>query len=99
MKQNHLLISLIILSALALAACSSLQADPTPLPDEVDWPTAVEILNSGEVEQVVQLHNLTVTFLLKDGQEVKTVEPFIDEVFKEVERCGAACSNIILATE
>jgi hypothetical protein len=84
-----------------LAACSAgiPQNTPTPLPDEVDWPTAVELLRSGEVEQVFQLHNLTVTLIFKDGQQVKTVEPTIDAIFKEVQNCGNPCSNIALATE
>ncbi len=95
------IIWIVILVSALLAACSasSQENTPTPLPDEVDWPTAVEILHSGEVEQVFQLHNLTVTLVLKDGQEVKTVEPTIDAIFQEVESCGAPCSNIILATE
>lgn len=98
MKKTFLVLSLV---ALLLAACSAGSAGETPtkLPDTVDWPTAVSLLQSGQVEQVVQLHNLTVTLTLKDGQQVKTVEPVIDAIFDEIQACGAPCSNIILATE
>jgi len=91
---------LLLLVSVLLAACGAgTQNLPTQLPEEVDWLTAIELLNTGEVEQVFQLHNLTVTLIFKDGQQVKTVEPTIDAIFTEVQRCGAPCSNIILATE
>ena len=92
---------IVLLVSVLLAACGAgnQQNIPTPLTEEVDWPTAVELLNTGEVDQVVQLHNLSVTLIFKDGQQVKTVEPTIDEIFKEVELCGAPCSNLVLATE
>ena len=83
-----------------LAACSTApQNTPTPLPEKVDWPTAVELLRTGKVEQVFQQHNLTVTLIFKDGQQVTTIEPTIDAIFKEVQSCGAPCSRIVLATE
>ncbi len=85
-----------LLAVLLLAACS---APPTPYPEEVDWQTAVEILNSGNVEMVVQLHSLDVTLTMKDGSEIHTVEPTIDAIFAEIEKCGDPCSDIALATE
>ncbi len=66
---------------------------------KVDWDTAVEILNTGQVTQVTQLHNLQVTLTLEDGTQIETVEPFIDEIFNEVQLCGNPCSQIVLATE
>jgi hypothetical protein len=92
---------ILLLISIFLTACGAgnQQGNPTNLPDEVDWTTAVQILNTGDVEQVFQLHNLTVTLIMKDGQEVKTVEPVIDAIFDEVQNCGAPCSDIILATE
>jgi len=90
-----------LLVSIFLTACSAgtQPSTPTPLPEEVDWPTAVNLLRTGEVEQVFQLHNLTVTLYFKDGQQVKTIEPVIDAIFAEVETCGNPCSNILLATE
>ena len=71
----------------------------TPYPEEVDWETAVEILNTGEVEMITQLHSLDVTLTMKDGSEIHTVEPQIDAIFDEIEKCGEACSQIMMATE
>lgn len=84
---------------LALFLLVSCNAPPTPYPGQVDWETAVEILNSGEVEMVVQAHSLDVTLTMKDGSEVHTVEPAIDAIFAEIEKCGDPCSQIALATE
>ena len=55
---------LFLLCALLLLGCGGAQIEPTPYPSEVDWETAIEILNSGEVEMAAQLHNLTVTLTL-----------------------------------
>lgn len=71
----------------------------TPYPGEVDWETAVEILNSGDVEMVTQLHSLDVTLTMKDGSVIHTVEPTIDAIFAEIEQCGEPCSQIMMATE
>ena len=86
---------------LLLVSCSGARTEipPTPYPEQVDWETAVEILNSGDVEMVVQLHSLEVTFTMKDGSEIHTVEPQIDAIFAEIEKCGDPCSQITLATE
>ena len=67
--------------------------------EAVDWDTAVRILNSGEVEMVVQLHSLVVTLTMKDGSQIRTLEPRIDAIFVEIEKCGSPCRQIILATE
>ncbi|MDF1513341.1 MAG: hypothetical protein P1S60_05985, partial [Anaerolineae bacterium] len=63
------------------------------------WEDAVVLIMEGQVEQVVQLHNLDVTLTLRDGSTLKTVEPQIDEVFDVIKRCGDSCSDMILATE
>jgi hypothetical protein len=71
----------------------------TPYPSDVDWATAVRILNTGEVETVVQAHSLDVILTMKDGSNIHTVEPQIDAIFDEIEKCGRLCSQIALATE
>jgi hypothetical protein len=86
-----------LFAVLLLAGCGATGA--TPYPAEVDWETAVEILNSGDVEMVVQLHSLDVIFTMKDGSEIQTVEPTIDAIFAEIEKCGQPCSQIAIATE
>ena len=90
---------LFLLCALLLLGCGGARIEPTPYPDKVDWEMAIEILNSGDVEMAAQLHNLTVTLTLKDGTVIRTVEPTIDAIFDEVEKCGEPCSGIALATE
>ena len=97
MKSRLLLVCLLF--ALLASSCAGTQAEPTPYPGEVDWETAIEILNSGEVEMVAQLHSLDVYLTLKDGTEIRTIEPSIDAIFQEVELCGQSCREIVLATE
>ncbi len=105
MKSKYYLISFSLILIL-LAACSTNAEtqengipDPLPCGEEVEWDVAVKILNQGDVEQVVQLHSLEVTLILDDGCEIKTVEPVIDDIFQEVEKCGSPCEGMILATE
>ena len=54
----------VLLAVLLLVSCSGAgtEVPPTPYPEGVNWETAVEILNSGDVELVVQLHSLDVIF-------------------------------------
>jgi hypothetical protein len=89
---------LILLSILILNACTT-NGTPTPYPSEVNWETAVRTIHSGQVGTLIQLHSLDVTLTMKDGSRVRTVEPFIDAVFQEVDECGIPCKDIILATE
>jgi hypothetical protein len=98
----------LVLVTLVLSGCAGLGVEsnvspgrpsPAVYPSEVDWDTAVEILNTGQVEMVIQLHSLDVTLTMKDGAEIHTVEPRIDAIFREVEACGQPCSQTVLATE
>ncbi len=65
----------------------------------VSWSEALVILNRGEVDGVAQTHDLDVELFLKDGSSIRTKEPTIDEIFKEVTKCGNVCEGITLATE
>ena len=56
-----------LLLVLLVAGCGGTAVEPTPYPSEVDWETAIEILNSGDVEMAAQLHSLEVILTLKDG--------------------------------
>lgn len=91
----------VLLLVLLMASCSGTATElpPTPYPAEVDWETALEILNSGDVEMVVQAHSLDVTFTMKDGSQIHTVEPQIDAIFTEIQKCGEPCTRIVQATE
>jgi inhibitor of cysteine peptidase len=68
-------------------------------PATIPWPDAESLILSGAVRQIFQAHSLEVRMTLQDGREVVTVEPSIDEVFRVVDRCGAPCAGIALATE
>ena len=89
---------LVMLLGVLLASCGGGGLE-TPQDRTVSWEEAVEILNSGEVVAVAQLHSLEVILELKDGSMIATTEPNIDDIFHEVERCGSPCQGIVLATE
>jgi hypothetical protein len=95
------LLALALSLFLFAAACSAAGTGgtPTPYPAEVDWETAVEILNTGDVKVVMQAHNLDVYLTMKDSSEIKTVEPQIDAIFREIEACGRPCRDIVQVTE
>jgi hypothetical protein len=81
-----------------LAGCGGVE-DATPQDRVVSWEEAIEILNSGDVVTVVQLHSLEVTLELANGSRITTTEPHIDDIFDEVEKCGSPCQGIVLVTE
>ena len=68
-------------------------------PIVVSWGEAMQIIMSGEVQQVVQTQSREVTLVLRDGTTLEATEPQIDEVFREIERCGELCSDIVKITE
>ena len=100
-RKAYIIQAFALLGIVLLVSCggAGTEVPPTPYPEGVNWETAVEILNSGDVEMVVQLHSLDVTFTMKDGSEIQTVEPTIDAIFAEIEKCGQPCSQIAVATE
>lgn len=66
----------------------------------VSWDEAVSILNSGQVQGIMQAHNLEVTFMLQNGRIVHAKEPAIDDIFDEVKKCGNQCRYLSeIATE
>jgi len=96
------LLAVFAVSGMMLIGCgmeSESASETTTYSGQVSWELAVEILHRGEVEAVFQLHNLEVTLVHLDGTSIKTVEPSIDAVFDEVDKCGQPCRNIMLATE
>ncbi|MDP3043127.1 MAG: hypothetical protein Q8N21_01880 [bacterium] len=72
---------------------------PMPAPTIFSWQDALGILYSGQVIKVSQSHNLDVEFVLRNGNIINTKEPYIDEIFKEMKKCGRMCNNITPATE
>ena len=65
----------------------------------VPWEEAVSILNSGQVEGVMEAHSLDVSLRLKNGSLIKTKEPSIGDIFDEIAKCGVPCESIVIATE
>jgi predicted small secreted protein len=92
------LISAILLGLFLLAACAPAAGLPAD-GEHISWERAVELLHNGDVTQVFQAHSLDVTMTLTNGATVHTVEPSIDQIFIEIQECGAPCANIAQATE
>ncbi len=99
-KKSISMLFVLIALALVTVACTSNDA-AAGIEDgaTVDWETAVEIVNSGEVEMAFQTHSLDVTLMLKDGRRIETVEPGIDDIMDVIDACGSPCQNIAIATE
>ena len=103
-KQGLFLISSIflLLAALVLSACNTGNATNTPTagdPTVITWDAAVDLIKEGNVKQVFQTHSLDVTLDMKSGEQYKTTEPSIDDVFKVIDACGNPCKDMLLATE
>lgn len=95
-KSLVLLFSLVLI--FTLSGCKS-SSSPEISETEYTWGEALEKLHDGEVKSVAQLHNLTVNFYLKNGQEFSVKEPAIDVIFDEVKKCGDICATMELITE
>jgi hypothetical protein len=67
--------------------------------ESIPWDEARALILAGEVHQVTQLHSLKVTLIIKDGRQLVTMEPEIDDVFDVVNACGDPCADMVLATE
>jgi hypothetical protein len=65
----------------------------------VSWEEAKALITSGKVQQAFQTHALKIRLYLKDGTSVATTETRIDEVFQVIRDCGAACADVMIATE
>jgi hypothetical protein len=101
MKINRVFILYVVMLLIITACGGQNTSDPSNLPcdGDITWERALEIVETGDVAEIYQLHSLEVELVLKDGCRLNTVEPLIDDIFKAVEACGAPCSEIILATE
>lgn len=73
-----------------------------PGPDEdgfIPWEQVVGLIHDCRVETAVQTHDREVTLKLDSGVEVRSIEPEIDQVFRELEACGECCLDVVLVTE
>ncbi|MDO8727863.1 MAG: hypothetical protein Q7J35_17565 [Candidatus Methanoperedens sp.] len=74
-----------------------LDKDPIPY---VSWDEAVQIVNSGQVKEVVQTaHNYDVTLILKNGTSIKTKESRLDEIVGAKVKCGSLCNDILFSVK
>ncbi|MDD3262846.1 MAG: hypothetical protein PHR61_03285 [Candidatus Absconditabacteria bacterium] len=105
MKKSKLILSisiilLVILGIIVIKLQNNNTNTQEPITDStVSRDKAIEILNQGEIEEVFQSHSLDVILKHKNGAEISTKEPNIDDIFDEVRKCGNICKDIILATE
>jgi len=79
------------ISVLLLGCKKEIQSSAYSTLETVSWEQAIRILNAGDVMAVSQRHNLTVTLDMNDGTTLTTLEPHIDAIIQEVEKCGSAC--------
>lgn len=89
------ILSLVLLGLFVLTACAPAYTEG----QVISWEQAVDLLHSGQVTMVIQLHSMEVQLTLRSGVTVKTTEPTIDAIFEEIQACGAPCANIVQATE
>ena len=67
--------------------------------ETVSWDEAQILILGGQVQAVMQLHSLEVRLFLKDGRQVKTIEPNFDDIISLIRECGANCASIIVRSE
>jgi hypothetical protein len=81
-----------------------LQEGETPLVPAVGsifvtWEQALGFIQACAPQMILQTHHLDVVMTMKDGTELRTVEPVIDGIFKILDQHRATCGNIPVATE
>ncbi len=62
---------------------------------KISWPEAVDLIQSCQIRSVFQKRNKTVTLTDKKNQVFETVEPNINDVFKQTNRLRSDCNDII----
>ncbi len=75
------------------------QVTPDDLDNYIQWPDAVDLLMSGQVEQTMQTHALSLYLILEDGEIYSTIQPDIDTYLIILRHCGSPCADIIEITE
>jgi len=102
MKSNLAILCIIIPF---LTACTTSEQNKagddvnTTSPRETGWELAKEMILEGKVETLTQFHDLKVILELKDGGQVITTEPALDDIVKVLEQCGAKCSDTSIISE
>ncbi len=93
----------IVLSACAgdAARSDSPQAEvPSPARrTAIEWSAVPALLRSGRVVAIVQLHDLTVTLITREGEEFVTREPALDDILAAIRDHAPNADSIVRATE
>jgi hypothetical protein len=74
-------------------------ASDEPAPRTIPWERAVGLIESGQVQEVTQLHSRQVTLKTGRGETFQTVEPALDEVIRVVRERAPNRHSIPIATE
>jgi hypothetical protein len=64
-----------------------------------DWQKISQAIFDCEVKSVMQAHNKEIKAELKDGRELKAIEPKIDDIINLAIQAQKKCGQIIMATE
>lgn len=67
--------------------------------DILAWEAIKQAFNDCQVKEVFQAHSLDVSVELKNGQQIKTVEPRIDDIMGLASGVWNKCGRINIATE
>lgn len=65
----------------------------------ISWPAATQLIEACEVTTVTQTHALDVYLTLKNGAQVRAVEPTIDALLDITQRAQAKCGSFPVGTE
>lgn len=109
-KLLFILLPIIIIFALLLIFYSSVifqEGNPTPKEESEEyaftnisnWNLIKQSASNCEIKSVMQTHDLEVTAMLKNGEEVTAREPKIDDIFNVINQYTDKCDEVIMATE
>jgi hypothetical protein len=99
MRKRFGIVVLALLIVVASAFAYFQLTVPPPTRTIVSWEEAITVLQTGQVTQVIQTHQLYVSLWLKNGSVITTKEPTIDAISYELGKCGDPCKNIVFGTE
>ncbi len=68
-------------------------------PGEAEWLAIKQAIANCEVESVWQTHARTVGAKLKNGEELTSIEPELDDIINIAEAAEEKCGEILMGTE
>jgi hypothetical protein len=70
-----------------------------PCPGEIEWLAIKQAIANCEVESVWQTHDRRVVAKLKNGEELTSVEPELDDIINIARAAEEKCGRIRMGTE